>query len=1487
MKRIISALIAVSMSASLFVTYAGADSAYQIRINTAESKREVSEDLFGVNFDWIINGKNYVTDYDGNDFSPNMLVKSSLNEIAPPVIRLGEDASTKISWKDTIGDYSERPEKTLWGYTGAIKLGLVEEIKYWQSINPDASFTFTVNPYENVSDIADLAEFLSGDETTEWGAKRIAAGIEKPVDIKAYQLGNEQDWTDKLSADEYLSYAKPAIEAIKSRDAAAKIAVIGGTSMYNQYLKGTYDDSFMTGVVSGLKNDVDYVAFNWYMAWNRQDILNELLDKVSNSLDSIGATNVKIFLSEIACASSGIMDEKPNALWGSMELADMYASVMNSARVGMIAYHGFHTGPWGIIWLNPTKNESGITGNGLVYKAFEGFIGSNVVSSEVTGSGLSGFSAVTGDGRVQIALINKNSGAVNTAITFADAKAYNLSRSTVISGSDLYAINTETASSISSNEVKYDEGTGASSFSVPAYSVCILELSPKAEKELYAEDFSSSDIDSFTSVTDGGYAQITDGTLVLTDDSFGNNFLYLPTDMSGIGSYTFEADVVLYSDLGIVYGASDAEDLTSGGSGNIIKINSSSVTDESYNSGSSSVVSSKTGLSLGNTVHVLLSVTDSSIVFSADNFVVFSRANSGSGFGKIGFYYSYAQDSVDNIKIKTTESKKMIASAFEYSEDFNSVPDGELPEGYEVRNGFTRAWVEDGRLHINTDKDWHHIGSVVINQLGFVNKKDLTIEADVTSGGYSNEAWNAMGGFVYGLTEKGNGSAALGTWESTGRYVVLDSAEPGTVAKGEIGGSGFVSEGKTVKLKAVFGNNTVQPTIFVDQTEYSPSNIISKTASDYGEIGLFSQGSEIIIDNLKITGNSVSYYADNEYSEVLEDVSYSDDFESYTLGRGDWKRITDAVNVYGYSQLGNGGSGWSIEEADGNKYLVIDSGNTDYPYVVTLPMLDVVQNNGLTMEADMWVKPGSTTPSGSHKYGGGFIYGWDGTAASFGTVSHSACQDTRVSITNTAVDGIDTNDFAFKDTFVSDKGSKIHLRIVFNNSVKPDVYISDSEHDEVKVNIGSYMKSDTTEGNIGLYAINSKICMDNIRITAKQKKLVPNGQAVYSAKFDSDSAKFYSVEEAVGAVRVFKTVDGTAIDITAEASINAQMADDKHLNITVVYGSFKTVLTCEIISLASEGFLYEDDFESYTLGRGDWKRVTNAVDVYGYSQLGSGGSGWSIEEADGNKYLVIDSGNTDYPYVVTLPMLDVVQNNGLTMEADMWVKPGSTTPSGSHKYGGGFIYGWDGTAASFGTVSHSACQDTRVSITNTAVDGIDTNDFAFKDTFVSDKGSKIHLRIVFNNSVKPDVYISDSEHDEVKVNIGSYMKSDTTEGNIGLYAINSKICMDNIKISGIRKTESASAISKVQLLSSGYDEANSTLNVFYNVENASGFDVQVFAAVYNADGRLIGAAKAYNSVPNGRVSLFGNADISLTEAFADGCTVKLFAWDEASLKPAV
>lgn len=127
----------------------------------------------------------------------------------------GATLDNRVKWKNTIGDPMQRKsEWILWNYHCTWGFGYHEFLQFCEDIGADPMFVANVGlsceirngdydediePY--LQDIYDAIEYAQGDVTTEWGAKRAAAGHPEPFKIKYIELGNEQ--IGELYADRY------------------------------------------------------------------------------------------------------------------------------------------------------------------------------------------------------------------------------------------------------------------------------------------------------------------------------------------------------------------------------------------------------------------------------------------------------------------------------------------------------------------------------------------------------------------------------------------------------------------------------------------------------------------------------------------------------------------------------------------------------------------------------------------------------------------------------------------------------------------------------------------------------------------------------------------------------------------------------------------------------------------------------------------------------------------------------------------------------------------------------------------------------------------------------------------------------------------------------------------------------------------------------------------------------------------------------------
>ena len=121
---------------------------------------------------------------------------------APPVFR-----GNKL-----LGDIAKRPgHPCCWGYRSSDGLGLLEFLEWAEDLNAEpvlavyAGFSLPpkkeliqpgpdLSPY--VSDALDEIEYVIGDATTKWGARRAADGHPEPFKLTYVEIGNEE-WFDR------------------------------------------------------------------------------------------------------------------------------------------------------------------------------------------------------------------------------------------------------------------------------------------------------------------------------------------------------------------------------------------------------------------------------------------------------------------------------------------------------------------------------------------------------------------------------------------------------------------------------------------------------------------------------------------------------------------------------------------------------------------------------------------------------------------------------------------------------------------------------------------------------------------------------------------------------------------------------------------------------------------------------------------------------------------------------------------------------------------------------------------------------------------------------------------------------------------------------------------------------------------------------------------------------------------------------------------
>ncbi|MHA4896686.1 beta-L-arabinofuranosidase domain-containing protein [Pedobacter sp. PWIIR3] len=132
--------------------------------------------------------------------------------------------SPEYKFKNMIGDPDLRPPyRGHWNHYTTNGFGIEEFLQFCEATN--ITPCFAVNIYETPQDMADMVEYLNGDVSTVWGAKRAKNGHAKPYGVKYIEIGNEEvifNGDSKKAYEEYVSNFESLHKAMIAKDSSLK-----------------------------------------------------------------------------------------------------------------------------------------------------------------------------------------------------------------------------------------------------------------------------------------------------------------------------------------------------------------------------------------------------------------------------------------------------------------------------------------------------------------------------------------------------------------------------------------------------------------------------------------------------------------------------------------------------------------------------------------------------------------------------------------------------------------------------------------------------------------------------------------------------------------------------------------------------------------------------------------------------------------------------------------------------------------------------------------------------------------------------------------------------------------------------------------------------------------------------------------------------------------------------------------------------------------
>ena len=450
-----------------------------------------------------------------------------------PLIRLGAMEANLFDWKTSIGNYNDRPITMISrdGYYDKIHTGLDDIVNGFTKVDKNAAFSYTVNLWSGYRDIANMAEYLVGDGKfninggENWAERRKANGVEDPVNIVVWELGNEVDLKvsgksddaspydacrlNLLSADEYAEKCLSAIKAILSVDDKAVFAVHDVTSYVNGgKSENGAEHKWRAAVFEKLKPYMSHIKYlsmhRYYNNAEASHNISTIVDRhITNTIEDLDRIlgeghGIKIYFSEQSfhyVAGSNLNNGAQDIydMETVLNLSDFYNRVLPRSEVGAASFFSSAFSmsdkwQWAAYYDINGETKPGATIDLMrLYKKYG--IGSVLPvtlknkSESYFDIGLksqvSAAAVKTADG-VNVFLTNL-SDTDSYNVYFPETQSYSLVKEHILTGKTLKSANYKNKNGIRLSVNEYDAKRRLVKYCVPRASVVVLELKENAD----------------------------------------------------------------------------------------------------------------------------------------------------------------------------------------------------------------------------------------------------------------------------------------------------------------------------------------------------------------------------------------------------------------------------------------------------------------------------------------------------------------------------------------------------------------------------------------------------------------------------------------------------------------------------------------------------------------------------------------------------------------------------------------------------------------------------------------------------------------------------------------------------------------------------------------------------------------------------------------------------------------------------------------------
>lgn len=267
----------------------------------------------------------------------------------------GNMFSSRFEWEKTIGNMSDRPgHMSPWGYRSADGMGLLEFLEWCEDLKMQpvlavfAGYTLNRDHLDSgaflkpfVEDALNEIQYVTGDVTTKWGAKRAKDGHPQPFTLNYLEIGNEDGFDLSGSyAQRYLQF----YDAIKAKYPHLHIiSTVGGKDPLGRR-------------VPAPSRDLNIVDEHYYRSAFQ-------MEENASQFDSYSRKGPKVFVGEWA-TREGSPTTNMNAALG--DAAWMTGMERNSDLVIMASYAPLfvNVNPGGMEWRSDLIGYNALTSYG-------------------------------------------------------------------------------------------------------------------------------------------------------------------------------------------------------------------------------------------------------------------------------------------------------------------------------------------------------------------------------------------------------------------------------------------------------------------------------------------------------------------------------------------------------------------------------------------------------------------------------------------------------------------------------------------------------------------------------------------------------------------------------------------------------------------------------------------------------------------------------------------------------------------------------------------------------------------------------------------------------------------------------------------------------------------------------------------------------------------------------------------------------------------